>query len=180
MSKLVKKMVSDDLRKTFAGVRDLVVVSVNGIDGIQNNTMRLALRQKNIRIHVLKNSLAKRVFDELPLAPATQYMEGPSAVVWGGPSIVELTKEITAWVAKVNKLQIRGAVTAGQALSPEQVVALSKLPSREELISRVVMLATSPARRVSSLISSPAARLASQLKTKAEPEGAAAEPAPPA
>jgi large subunit ribosomal protein L10 len=177
MSQQVKKLLSDDLRKSFAGVNDVVVVSVNGIDGIQNNAMRLALRRKNIRIQVVKNSLAKRVFDEVGLAPVVRYLEGPSAVAWGGPSIVELAKEMTAWAAKINKLQIKGGVTSGQALTAEQVAALSKLPSREELIGRAVTLALSPARRVASLVGAPAARLAGQLKAKAEavePETAAA------
>lgn len=177
MSKQVKKLLSDDLREAFTGVSDVLVVSVNGVDGIQNNTMRLALRQKNIRLQVVKNSLAKRVFTELGLTPVSKYLEGPSAVAWGGPSIVELAKEITAWAGKANKLEIKGGTASGQALTPQQVLALSKLPPREELIGRVVSLALSPARRLAGLINAPAGRLAGQLKAKAEaeaPETAAA------
>ena len=177
MSKLVKKMVQDDLRSSLAGVTDLLVVSVNGLDGIQSNTMRLALRQKNIRVQVVKNSLAKRVFDDLGLTPAAQFLDGPSAIAWGGPSIVELTKEITEWAGKLKLLKVKGGATSGVSLTPEQVTALSRLPAREELLARVVMLALSPASRVAGLVNSPAGRIVNQIKTKAEgsaPEAAAA------
>jgi large subunit ribosomal protein L10 len=178
MSKQVKKLLSDDLRKSLHGVSDLVVVSVAGIDGIQNNQMRLALRKKHIYVQVVKNSLAKRLFGEIGLDQAGQFLVGPSAVAWGGPSIVELAKEITDWANKVKKLKIKGGTTAGQPLTPEQVTALSKLPSREELIGRVVQLAMSPGARLVSLMTSPAGRIAGQLKTRAEAasaEGASAE-----
>ena len=173
MSQRVKMLLSDDLRSSLAGVRDVLVVSVSGIDGITNNNMRLALRQKNIRIQVLKNSLAKRVFNEVGLAPVNQFLEGPSAIAWGGPSIVELAKEITQWAGKLKLLKIKGGSTAGVGLTADQVNVLSKLPSREELIGRVVNLALSPARRVASLMISPAGRILGQLKTMAE--GAPAE-----
>ena len=180
MSKQVKKLLMDDLRKSFDGVQDVLVVSLNGVDGIQNNQMRLALRQKNIQLQVVKNTLAKRLFGEIGLGPAAQFLEGPSAVAWGGPSIVELTKEITDWSAKIKKLEIKGGATSGSPLTPAQVTALSKLPSREELLARVVMLALSPARRVASLLNSPAGRIVSQLKTKSEgkTEEATSESAP--
>jgi large subunit ribosomal protein L10 len=177
MSKQVKKLLADDLRKSFDGVKDVVVLSVNGVDGIQNNTMRMALRKKNIRIQVVKNSLAKRLFGEIGLENAANFLEGPSAVAWGGPTIVELAKEITDWAAKIKKLEIKGGATAGTALTREQVAALSKLPSREELLGRVVSLALGPAGRIVGLMNSPASRLLGQLKAKAE--GAAAEAASP-
>ena len=185
MSKLVKKMMNDDLRQSLAGVSDVLVVSVNGLDGIQSNAMRLALRQKNVRVQVVKNSLAKRILDDLGLASATQFLDGPSAVAWGSPSIVELAKDITEWAGKLKKLKIKGGATSGRSLTPEQVTALSKLPAREELLGRIVMLALSPAARVAGLINAPAGRIAGQLKTMAEasPEASAeatapAEPAP--
>ncbi len=176
MSKMVKKLLADDLRKSLGGVRDVLVVSVNGIDGIENNSMRVALREKNIRVQVVKNSLARRLLNEIGLEPAAQFLEGPSAVAWGGPSIVELAKEMTQWAAKVKKLAIKGGLTGGVALTKDQVTALSKLPSREELLSRVIGLALSPGRRVAGLVIAPAGRLVSQIKTKAE--GAPADAAP--
>ena len=126
MSKQVKKMLSDDLRKSIDGIQDVLVVSVAGIDGIQTNQMRLALREKQIRIQVVKNSLARRVLGDIGLGPAVGFLEGPSALAWGGSSIVELAKEISRWASKVSKLQIKGGSTAGKSLTSDQVTALSR------------------------------------------------------
>jgi len=186
MSKQIKKMLSDDLKKSLGGVSDVVVLSIEGVDGIQNNQMRLALRKKNIQVQVVKNSLAKRLFGELGLEPVNQFLEGPSAVAWGGQTIVDLAKEISDWAGKIKKLKIKGGTTTGLPLSADQVTALSKLPSREELLARVMSLALSPAARLVNLMTAPAARIAAQLKTKYEsaadaaaaPDAAASDAAP--
>ena len=178
MSKRVKNMITEELRKEFDGVKDVVVLGLGGLTGVDNNTMRLALHQKNIRIRVVKNSLAKRVFEDLGLGAAGSYLEGATAVAYGGPTIVELAKEISEWAGKLVKLEIKGGAAAGQPLSAAQVKALSTLPSREELLGRVIGLALGPAGRVIALANAPGARIAGQLKAKAEAEGEAAEAAP--
>jgi large subunit ribosomal protein L10 len=177
MSKYVKQLMRDELRHTLSGVKDVVIVSVNGIDGIKNNEMRLALRRKNIQLRVVKNRLARLTLQDVGLGAATQFLDGPAAVVWGG-QIVDLAKEITVWGGKVDKLQIRGGATGTTPLTAEHVKALSTLPSREELLGRVVNLMLSPARRAVTLATSPASRLVGQIKAKAEAAGDTAnEPA---
>ena len=61
MSKQIKQMEMDALGKVFEGVRDLVALSISGLDSRADNQLRLNLRKKNIRLHVVKNSLARRV-----------------------------------------------------------------------------------------------------------------------
>lgn len=171
MSKYVKKLMMDDLRETFAGVRDLLIVDLKGVDAISDNAMRLKLREKEIHIRVVRNSLARKVFSETGLAGICDHFDGPTAVVWGGPTLVDLAKEITEWTDKLEKLDVKGGASAGESISAADVVALSKLPSREELIAIVVGQVLSPGARLASLILSPGSRLASQLKTRAEGEG---------
>ena len=65
MSKSIKQMEMDALKETFKGVRDLVVLSVVGLDAIAENTRFAGLRKKNIRLQVVKNSLAKRCSSEI-------------------------------------------------------------------------------------------------------------------
>lgn len=177
MSKLVKKLLADQLSKSFAGVSDLVVLSVGGLDGKENNSMRLALHGKDIRLQVLHNRLAKRVFEELGLQSVIQSLEGPTAVAWGGPSIVELAKEISTWAEKLKKIEIKGGTTSGLFLTPEQIKELSRIPSREELLAGVVHLAQGPGRMVRSRLEAPAARIAGQLKAKSEEGAVQAGPA---
>lgn len=170
MSKHVKKLMMDEMRQAFAGVRDLLVVDLKGVDAISDNAMRLKLREKEIHLRVVRNSLARKVFTEAGITGVCDYFEGPSAIVWGGPSVVDLAKEIAEWADKVEPLNIKGGVSDGETISAADVVALSKMPSREEMLGMIVGQVLSPGARLCGLILSPGGRLASQLKSRAEEE----------
>jgi large subunit ribosomal protein L10 len=178
MSKQIKQMEMDALKKTFSGVRDLVMLSVSGVDSQVDNTMRLGLRKKRIFMHVVKNSLARRVFDELGLKIATRW-EGPTTVAWGADSIAELSKEIDALLKKNKKIQVKTALADGAEVSFQQAL---KMPTKPEAIGRVVMLALSPARRIVGQVLGPGGKIVGQIKSlKDKPvESAPAEAAAPA
>ena len=88
--------------------------------------------------------------------------------VWGGDGPAELAKEISAQVKKLKKPEIKGGAVDGTVITPAQVEDITKLPSREALIGRVVGLALAPAQRVVALANAPASGLLGQLKTLAE------------
>src|SRR5262245_52846937 len=96
MSKQIKQMEMDSLKRTFGEVRDLVVMSMTGINSQADNQLRLALRKKNIRLQVVKNSLTERVFSDLgfKLTGRSAYWNGTTVLAWGGSSIAELSREI--------------------------------------------------------------------------------------
>ena len=96
---------------------------------------------------MLKNSLARRVFSDLGMDGLSQFLEGPSAVAWGGEGIAELAKEITTQVKTLKKPEIKGGAVDGVVVGPEQVDDITKLPSREVLIGQVLCLLLGPARR---------------------------------
>ncbi len=164
MSRYVKQLLVEEMRCTFGQVRDLVVLDINRLNANENNQLRLALKDKDIRIRVVKNRLAKRGFSELGLGSIGELFQGPSAIAWGGPSIVELAKEIKAWADKLPNVQVKGGATDGVPLTPKQLEALSKLPPREVLIARIASLALAPAARLVALMNWPAARVAAQVK----------------
>ena len=56
-------------RTVYRDVRDLVVLSVKGLNCQADHALRASLRKKNIRLRVIKNSLTRRVFGELGIAP---------------------------------------------------------------------------------------------------------------
>ena len=58
MSKVIKQMQMDALKKDFTGVRDMVLLNIVGLDAIAENQVRLGLRKKGIRLQLVKNSLA--------------------------------------------------------------------------------------------------------------------------
>ena len=69
MSKYVKDLVSKHYAQRLDGVDDALVVNVIGLDANQSVVLRKELREKNIQLLVVKNSLAKRATEGTPLAP---------------------------------------------------------------------------------------------------------------
>jgi large subunit ribosomal protein L10 len=165
MSKQIKQMEMDALRKTFKDVQDLVVLSANKLSCQLDHQLRSTLRKKNIRLQVVKNSLARRVFDDMGLKVAS-YWEGPTWLAWGANSLAELSKELEGFVKKNDKiLRVKGAVSEGLEISFKDALAM---PTKPEAVGRVVSLALSPASRLMSQIMAPAGNIAGQIKTLSE------------
>lgn len=176
MSKQIKQMAMDALKQRFQDVRDMVLLSVSGVDAQSDNRIRQDLRKKKIHLHVVKNSLARRVFGELGMSVSSPWT-GPTTLVWGGTSLAELSREIEAVVRKNPKIVVKGAVSEGQEVTFQQALAM---PTKAEAIGRVVSLAMAPASRLVSQLVGPAGRVASQIKELSKKEEAPAEAAAPA
>jgi len=174
MSKIIKQMEMDALKTTFKDVRDLVLLNVVGLGAIDNNKVRLGLRKKGIRLHVVKNSLARRVFGELGLTMGDIW-QGNTTVAWGAASIAELSKEVDALAKKHDKaVKVKTAVADGQEVSFDLAL---KMPTRLEAIGQVLTLALSPARRLVGQILGPAGLVAGQVKQISEKKEEEAAPA---
>jgi large subunit ribosomal protein L10 len=168
MSKQVKGYIEKEFKNRFEGLSECMVVSVRGIPGVESNQMRGELKGKEIRLTVVKNSLAARAFSDLGMGPLTELLNGPAAIVSGGDSIVDLAKEMVQWDKKLDQFAIRGAYLDGKVLDAKAATALSKMPNRIELQGSIVMLANSPGSRLSGAATAPGGAIAGCLKTLIE------------
>jgi large subunit ribosomal protein L10 len=168
MSKYVKELMMDQFRTELDGAKSVLILDLKGLDAVSEHQLRRDLRKKNIKIRTLRNTLARRVFSDNGISGLSQYLTGPSVAAWGGDGIAELAQEVSAQVKKLKKPEIKGGAVEGTVITPAQVEDITKLPSREALIARVVSLALAPAQRVVSLANAPASGLLGQLKTLAE------------
>jgi len=168
MSRYVKQLMMDELRQTLEGVNEFVFVDLERLNANEATELRLALRQRAIRVRVVKNTLARIVLRELGIEGADEVLRGPTAIAWGGESIVELAREITEWTKKIDRFRIKGGVLGKQTITEAAVIELSKMPSREELIGRVVNLLVGSGTRVVALLQGAAGRVLGQIKAKAE------------
>jgi large subunit ribosomal protein L10 len=168
MSKYVKELMMDQLKSDLNGNRSLLIVDLKNLDAIAEHNFRRDLRKKSIRLRVLKNSLARRVFSDLGMEGLSKYLEGQSAVVWGGEGPSELAKEITTRFKALKKPEIKGGAVDGVVVGPEQVEDITKLPSREVLIGQVLSLLLGPARQTLSLLTSSSSTLVGQLEALAK------------
>ncbi|CAN5636475.1 50S ribosomal protein L10 [soil metagenome] len=171
MSKYVKEMMMDQLKTELDGTGSVLILDFKGLDANSENEFRLDLRKKSIHVRALKNTLARRVFQDMGLGDLSRFLSGPSVAVWGGDGVAELAKEISTQVKKLKKPEIKGGAVEGTVIGPEQVEDITKLPSREQLIGRVVTLALGTVGRVVNLANAPGATLAAQLQTLSEAAG---------
>jgi large subunit ribosomal protein L10 len=168
MSKYVKEMMMDQFRADLDGTKSVLILDLKGLDAITEHALRRDLRKKKIKVRTLRNTLARLVFTEMGMGGLSRFLEGPSVAVWGGEGVAELAKEISDVVKKLKKPEIKGGAVDGMVIDPSQIEDITKLPSRESLIARVVGLAIAPAQRVATLAQAPASGLLGQIKTLAE------------
>ncbi|MBY0526710.1 MAG: 50S ribosomal protein L10 [Gemmataceae bacterium] len=176
MSKQIKQMQMDSMKAALKDVRDLVLLSATGVNAITENQLRLQLRKKNIYMHMVKNSLARRVFSDLGLQTKSPW-EGPTLMAWGADSLSDLSKALEPIVKKNEKtLKVKCAVAEGQEITFKQAL---DMPTRAGAIGTIVAMVIGPASQIAGQIIGPASQIAGQIKTLSEkkPEEAAAPPA---
>ena len=165
MSKTVKSMILRDYVARFGEESDVAVISIRGITSNDTNKIRADLRKKDIRITIVRNSLAKRQFAEGDLAAIGPVLNGPSALAYGGASVVEIARELVELVKTFPGIELKGAVLDGQLYAGDDGVrALSKFPTREEAIAKTVTLILSPGRNLVASLLGPGRKLGSLVK----------------
>lgn len=168
MSKYVKDLITNDVKHRLDGVEDCVLVNVIGLDANTTVALRKRLREKEIGLLVVKNSLAKRATADTPLANAFANAKGANAVCWGAEDFVSLVKE----VAELHKSEdfeqfsARGGVMDGEELSADRVLEISKWPSRQEQLSLLSGQILGPGRNLAAQLIGPGGQLASQIEKK--------------
>ena len=137
MSKVIKDMLVDDLKRRLHNVAEVIVVSLGNLDAKKTTTLRQTLRKKRIEIQLVKNSLARRAMAGTELAPAMDDVAGMLAIAWGGEDIVDLAKELDRLqgVKEFAGLQCCGGALDGARLDAEDVKRVAKWPTRGEQLS---------------------------------------------
>jgi large subunit ribosomal protein L10 len=165
MSLKTKNLLIRDYQARIGDAENALVISVRGVGAIQTNKMRTDLAKKNIRITVVQNSLGKRAIGESPLKGLGKFLEGPSALAYGGESVVDVAREIIRWAAQIEKLELKGAILDGELFSGKAgVERLSKFPTKDEAIAKVVTLVLSPAQKIVGAVKAPGANLLGVVK----------------
>jgi ribosomal protein L10 len=180
MSKPVKALIRDELTRRLDGVTSLAVVGLTGVDAITATDIRKRLGEKEIRLLVVKNALARQAFKAGGLEVACDLLEGPCALAYGGDNVVSTVRELLdIKKEQAPNLVVKAAVMDGEAFASDRIEALSKFPTREEAIAKVLSCALAPGMKAAACIIAPGSKIASLLKTIEENhEDETAEEAP--
>lgn len=172
MSKTIKKLIMRDYtsriqttRKDEQGLGDAVLISIRGVKAIDTTKLRNGLAKKNIRITVMRNSLARKAFEGTSLAALSDVLTGASALAYGSSSVVEVARELVDQIAKYPQLELKAAVLDGILFKgKEGVTELSKFPTRTEAVGQVITLAVSPGRKLLGQLQGPGSNVAGIIK----------------
>jgi large subunit ribosomal protein L10 len=166
MSKLVKDLITKELTTRLKELEGVAVINPRGIDANKNHGIRRRLREKGLRMTVVKNTLARRAVEGGKLQGFDKLLDGPSAVIYGKASAAEIARQLMAEKKLDEKLELRGVFFDGEAYVGEKgVEQVSKLPTREEAIANVLSAILGPGRKLAAALKGPGGTLGAVLKT---------------
>jgi large subunit ribosomal protein L10 len=131
-----KAAVVKDLSNRLDSAKIAIVTDYKGLNVASFQELRRELRKNNAEIRVAKNTLLRRAVDGTPFDVIVDHLQGTTALTVSYEDPVAPAKILVQFAKDHPELQIRVGAFEGKALTPEELVALSKLPSKE------VMLAT--------------------------------------
>ena len=123
----------------------LVLADFQGLTVAEASELRGKCRKVNVEFFVVKNRLAKRAAADVDAEALNDLLTGPTGIAFGMDGPIDPAKVLVDFANDHEKLTIKGGFMDGKVLSPEEVVALSKVPGRQELLSMIVRGFNAPA-----------------------------------
>lgn len=140
MAKVVKKLIVEELRERLQGVDGWVLVDTTGLDAQSAEGIRTELREAGLRMIVLRNSLARKVFEEMGVTVGEDHLQGPTALLYGGTGALSISRVLIPWRKKRKLLRVRGGLLDGQVVEPREVERLASIPDMPVLRSQLYYL----------------------------------------
>jgi large subunit ribosomal protein L10 len=119
-------------------------VDYRGLSVPQANELRARLRESDTRFAVVKNTLTERAADEAGVEALKALLEGPTALAFVRGDAAAAAKTLRDYARETELLPFKGGVMNGAALTPEDIAAIARLPSRETLYAQLVGVVAHP------------------------------------
>lgn len=159
----LKKPVVDEISERIKDAQSVVLVDHRGLTVEQDTNLRKQLREAGITYKVYKNTMMNFAFKGTACESLTPYLKGPSAVAISTTDATAPARVLCKFAKDAPKLEVKGGVVEGIAYDAAGIEDIAKIPSREELLSRLL-----------GSMQSPMANLARVLDQIAEKGGAGA------
>ena len=154
-AKKEKVQIVEELKDRFANSKSAILVDYRGLTAQEANELRKQFREAGVVYKVYKNTLIEIAARELGLEDLIPYLEGPTAIAFGVEEPVAPAKILSDNINKLKKMEFKGGVVDGKIIDVEGVQALAKLPSREELIAKMLGSMNAPIANLVGVLSGP-------------------------
>jgi large subunit ribosomal protein L10 len=179
LTKDKKAQLIEDYEKGLAAAPHAFLLDYKGITVPQVTALRDKVRDSGGHYEVVKNTLALRAIDGKALAELKDHFVGPTAVVYSMSDPVALAKALTDFAKDVPVVQFKAGLVESRSIAANQIKDIASLPSREQLLTKLVFLLQSPMARLARVLAAVPQQLVivlDQVRQQKE-EGGAAEPA---
>jgi len=167
-SKGKKKEELDDLKKDLAEAKNLFVAQFKGIKVSQDTDLRMKIRETKSKYRVVKNTLVKKAAEGTPAQGVAKSFEGSTAIAYNASDPVSLAKVLTAY-AKTNPLFVfKAGLVEGRVINLGDIASIAAMPSKEELIAKLLFVINAPAQRLAVALNGVARNLAVVLNQAVE------------
>jgi large subunit ribosomal protein L10 len=133
-----KQHIVEDIHKKFLDAEIVIATDPKGLNVEDMTKLRRQLREASVEYQVVKNTLLTRASENTGVKNIAQYFRGPSAVAISYDDPVAPAKILSKFAEENSKLEVKVGVMGSSILTVDDVKALSKLPSREELLSKLL------------------------------------------
>src|ERR1051326_7942884 len=138
----------DKLKTELAKVSTVILTTFQGITVQDDTKLRRAVQAAGGQYKVVKNTLAERAGTGTPAEPLLKNLTGTNSIANTMTDPVALAKALTKVSKDVPAFHFRSGIVEGRVISTAEIQQLANLPSKEELISKIMFLLNAPAQRI--------------------------------
>lgn len=168
-----KQPVIQEISEKIDGAQSVVLVDHRGLTVEQDTALRKQLRQAGVEYKVYKNTMMRFAFKGTDCEQLDSYLEGPSAMAVSKDDATAPARVLCKFAEEADKLKIKGGIVEGKLYDAKGLEEVSKIPSRNELLGRLLGSMQSPISNFARVV-----KQISEKKAEAgdEPGEAAEEP----
>lgn len=140
----LKQPIVEAISEEIKDAQSVVLVDYRGLTVAQDTELRKQLREAGIIYKVYKNTMIKRAIEGTEFEGLTDCLEGPSAIAISKEDATAPARILCKFAKDAQKLELKGGVVEGNVYDVAGLTELSKIPSREELLSKLLGSMQSP------------------------------------
>lgn len=168
ISREKKERIVADLVEEFSRSQALIMTDYRGLKVEAMRTLRNRLREESCGYHVVKNRLVKLAMEKVGLPFEETLFAGPTAIGFCYQDVVAPAKALVNYAKETKTLSIRGGLMGSQVMSEGEILSLSHLPSRDELLAQTIAQLQAPLVGLVNVLSDSLRALLYVLQARAE------------